>query len=310
MRKEEFYYDSQSNANKIHVVKWVPEGTPLCVVQIVHGMAEHMGRYEEFAVFLTKQNIMVVGADILGHGLSVGENPPGYFCEETPGKVLVEDVRTLKNIVSEEYPGIPYILFGHSMGSFIVRNFIYSYSEEVDGAILSGTGMLPKTLLNAMKLLLRVVTMICGSRHVSPFVNKLAFGGYLKRVENPRTKSDWLSTDHEQVQVFLRDPLCGFTFTLNGFKGLEELIRGLHEKQKIAGIKKDFPMYFIYGEEDPVGDYSISAYSSCKMYMDAGMKRISNKAYPGKRHELLHEDIRREVMQDILMWINKEIFSL
>ena len=109
MRKEEFYYDSFCNTNKIHAVKWVPEGTPLCIVQIVHGMAEHMGRYEEFAAFLTERNILVVGEDLLGHGLSMGENPPGYFCEKNPGKVLVEDVRTLKNIVRAEYPGIPSI---------------------------------------------------------------------------------------------------------------------------------------------------------------------------------------------------------
>ena len=139
MKKEEFYYDSFSNKNKIHAIKWVPEGTPLCIIQIVHGMAEHIGRYEEFAAFLTERNILVVGEDHLGHGLSMGENPPGYFCEKNPGKVLIEDVRTLKNIVRAEYPDIPCILFGHSMGSFIVRLAAEKYVKP-DRLIIMGTG--------------------------------------------------------------------------------------------------------------------------------------------------------------------------
>ena len=307
MRKEEFYYDSSCNTNKIHAVKWVPEGTPLCIVQIVHGMAEHMGRYEEFAAFLTKKDILVVGEDHLGHGLSMGENPSGYFCEKEPGKTLVEDARILKNIIKEEYPEVPYVLFGHSMGSFIVRNFVHAYGKEVDGAVLAGTGMLPLPLLNVMTMMLKATTAIKGSRYVSTFMNQLAFGGYLKRIDNPKTKSDWLTTDEEEVQRFLQDPICGFDLTLNGFKGMSELIRGLYDKDRIDATDKDFPMYFIYGEEDPVGDYGVSAYKSCRMYTDAGMRRVSNKAYPGKRHELLHEDIRETVMEDIYLWLKKEM---
>lgn len=307
MKKEEFYYDSFCNTNRIHAIKWVPEGTPLCIVQIVHGMAEHMGRYEEFAAFLTAHNILVVGADHLGHGLSMGDNPPGYFCKKEPGKTLVEDVRILKNMIREEYPDVPYVLFGHSMGSFIVRNFVHDYSEEVDGTILSGTGMLPKSLVCVMGIAVDILTAIYGAYHISGLMNKLAFGSYLKHVKNPQTKSDWLTTDREQVQEFLSDPLCGFIFTLNGFKGLEQLIKGLHNREKAVRMDKDLPMYFVSGDEDPVGDYGKQAYESCRFYETVGMKNVSNKIYPGKRHELLHEDIRLEVMQDILEWIRKEI---
>lgn len=306
MKKEEFYYDSSCNTNKIHAVKWVPEGTPLCIVQIVHGMAEHMGRYEEFAAFLTQRNIMVVGADHLGHGLSMGENPPGYFCEKEPAKALIEDVRILNNKIRTEYPKVPYILFGHSMGSFVVRDFVHTYGKEADGVILSGTGMLAKGLLGVMTLLLQITTAIRGSHHVSPFMNKLAFGSYLKRIKNPQTASDWLTTDKEQVEEFLKDKLCGFSLTLNGFKGMAELIKGLYDREKIAMLDKNFPMYFIFGEEDPVGDYGKGVYKSCGMYTCVGMKNITVKAYPGKRHELLHEDIRENVMQDVYEWIRKE----
>lgn len=307
MRTEEFYYDSFYDSKKIHAIKWVPEGTPLCIVQIAHGMAEHMGRYEKFAEFLTRHNILVVGGDLLGHGLSMGENPPGFFCEKEPGKVLVEDVRILKNRIASEYPGIPYVLFGHSLGSFIVRNFVHNYEKEVDGAVLEGTGMLPGAVLNVLALILQVLTRLFGAKHVSPVMNKLTLGGYLKRVKNPRTESDWLTSDKEEIQIFLKDPLCGFSLTLNGFKGMEELIRGLYNKKKIAAMDKEFPMYFIHGEEDPVGDYGKTVRKSIGMYLGAGMSRISIKSYPGKRHELLHEDIREEVMEDILDWIRKEI---
>jgi len=307
MKKEEFYYDSFCSTNRIHAIKWVPEGTPLCIVQIVHGMAEHMGRYEEFAAFLTEHNILVVGADHLGHGLSMGDEPPGYFCKIEPGKALVEDVRMLKNIIREEYSDVPYVLFGHSMGSFIVRNFIHEYSKEVDGVVLSGTGMLPKSLVYVMGTMVDALTAIYGAYHVSGLMNKLAFGSYLKHVKNPQTKSDWLTTDSEQVEEFLSDPLCGFIFTLNGFKGLKQLIKGLHNREKASKMDRELPMYFVFGDEDPVGDYGKQAYESCCFYEALGMKNVSNKVYPGKRHELLHEDIRVEVMQDILEWIRKEI---
>ncbi len=307
MRKEEFYYDSSCNTNKIHVIKWVPEGTPLCIVQIVHGMAEYTARYEEFAQYLVARNILVVGADHLGHGLSMGENPSGYFCEKEPAKTLVEDVRILKDMFRAEYPEIPYVLFGHSMGSFVTRNFVHSYSGEIDGAILSGTGMLPKGLVIAMKAMVDVLLRAKGSFCKSAFVDKMAFGSYSDRIENPKTGYDWLTTDEERVQEYLDDPLCGFSFTLNGFIGLAGLLLGLHDKSRIKTMDKMFPMHFIYGDQDPVGDYGKSAFASCCMYTDAGMERVTNTVYPGKRHELLHEDIRETVMEDIYLWLKKEM---
>lgn len=309
MRKEEFYYDSKCNTNKIHAVKWVPEGPPLCIVQIVHGMAEYIERYEEFAAFLTERNILVVGEDHLGHGKSIGDNPPGYFCEENPAQTILEDVHTLKELIRKEYPNIPYVLFGHSMGSFMARNFVHLYGSEIDGAIISGTGMLQKSLIQAMNTIVNVLTVFQGGRHVSKFVDNLAFGTYLKRIENPKSKFDWLSVNEENVQAYVADPLCGFTFTLNGFKGLAGLLFGLHDNEKIALVPKELPMYFIYGEEDPVGDYGVSAKLAYQTYVDAGMKNVSETMYPGKRHELLKEDNKEEVMKDVYAWLNKEILS-
>ena len=307
MRKEEFYFDSNCNTNKIHAVKWVPEGTPLCIIQIVHGMCEYVERYEEFAAFLTGRNIMVVGEDHLGHGKSMGDNPPGYFCKENPDKVLVENVRTLKDIVKKEYPDIPYIVFGHSMGSFITRNFVHAYGNEIDGAVICATGMLPKPLILAMNVMVKVLCAIQGEKKVSQFVNNMAFGSYLKRIENPKTESDWLSVNEENVQNYLADPLCGFVFTLNGFKGLAGLLKGLYDTKKIEAIPKELPLYFIYGDEDPVGDYGEGVIKAFQTYKDAGMQNVSMTKYAGKRHELLNEDNKLEVMNDVYEWVSKEV---
>lgn len=309
MRKEEFYYDSNCNTNKIHAVKWVPEGTPLCIVQIVHGMSEYVERYEEFAEFLTEKNFMVVGEDHLGHGKSMGSNPPGYFCEKEPAKVLIENVRTLKDIVKKEYPDIPYILFGHSMGSFITRNFVHSYGNEIDGAVICATGMLPKPLILAMNVMVKMLCVIQGEKKVSHFVNNMAFGSYLKRIEKPKTESDWLSVNEENVQKYLADPLCGFIFTLNGFKGLAGLLLGLYDNEKIASISKELPLHFLYGDEDPVGDYGVGVEKAIQTYKAAGIKRVSKNVYNGKRHELLNEDNKAEVMNDVYVWINKEVLA-
>ena len=308
MRKEEFYFDSVSNTNKIHAIKWVPEGTPLCIVQIVHGMSEYIERYEEFATFLTKRNILVVGEDHLGHGKSMGNNPPGYFCKEQPHKVLIENVHTLKDRMKKEYPSVPYVIFGHSMGSFITRNFLHSYGNEIDGTVICGTGMLPKALIQIMSVVVNVLCAIRGEKTVSKFVNDMAFGSYQKRINNPKTEYDWLSVNEENVQKYLADPLCGFSFTLNGFKGMAGLLKGLYDRDKIATMPKELPLFFICGGEDPVGDYGAGVEKAYKTYTSVGMTNVSNRVYPGKRHEILMEDNRLDVMNDVYTWIVKNIF--
>lgn len=305
MIKEEFYYDSYCGTNKIHAVKWVPDGDIAGIVQIVHGMAEYVERYEEFAAFLTQRNILVVGEDHLGHGRSMGKNPPGYFCEREPHKVVVENVHILKDMIKEEYPDVPYIIFGHSMGSFITRNFVHKYGKEVDGVVLSGTGFTPRILLPFLKITVGILQTFQGSRHVSKFVDRMVFGSYLKRIRNPKTPFDWLSASEDNVRRYMEDDLCGFTFTLNGFKTLAGLCTDLYDTDKIAKMPKELPLLFIYGDEDPVGEYGAAVERSYQMYQANGMTKVSHILYPGSRHELLGEDNRFEVMQDVYEWIQK-----
>ena len=235
MIKEEFYFDSRDGENRIHAVRYTPDdGNVRGIVQIVHGMAEYVERYENLAEFLTKRGILVTGEDHLGHGKSVSEGGSfGYFCEQDPATVVVRDVHRLKKITEEQYPQVPYIILGHSMGSFIARNYLCRYGSGIGGAVIVGTGMQPAGLIFASKAMAGIQKLFCGSKHVSHFIDKAAFGGYNKRIDSPRTSSDWLSRNTENVDRYIEDELCGFTFTVNGFQTLFELIRRLQKQENL-----------------------------------------------------------------------------
>ena len=194
IRKEEFYFDSRDRESKIHAVKWIPDvELPVCIFQIVHGMAEHIERYDEFAAFLAQKGILVVGDDHLGHGKSVPEGGTyGYFCKEDAASVLVRDEHRLKKIMQEQYPGVPYLILGHSMGSFIVRNYLFNYGSGVSGAVIVGTGMQSKFTLLTARTVTAIQKLIFGPKHVGKFIDKASFGKYNERFSPARTNADWL----------------------------------------------------------------------------------------------------------------------
>lgn len=310
MVKEEFYYDSRDGISKLHAVRYKPDGDEEIrgVVQIVHGMAEYIERYEEFAGYLISKGLVVTGEDHLGHGRSVGEDGKfGYFCEQDPATVLVRDVHRLKKATQELYPDVPYIIMGHSMGSFIARNYMYRYGTGISAAVIMGTGMQPKNLLSVSKALARVQKLFFGSGHVSELINRLAFGLYNNRIKQPDTPFDWLSRDKERVAGYIADPLCGFTFTVNGFSTLFELIARLHIQENLERIPKELPVLFISGDADPVGDYGKGVSVAYESLQSAGLKNMQLKMYEGARHELLNETNRSAVFQDIYSWIEGEV---
>lgn len=305
IRKEEFYFDSRDRQNKIHAMKWIPDvEKPVCIFQIVHGMAEHIDRYDEFAGFLAGKGILVVGEDHLGHGKSVPEGGAyGYFCEHDADNVLVRDVHRLKKMMQEQYPGIPYLILGHSMGSFILRNYLFRYGSGVDGAVIVGTGMQSKPTLFLARTVTAVQKAFCGSKHVGKFVDKASFGSYNERFEPARTEFDWLSRESANVDRYLADPLCGFTFTLNGFATLFKLIYNCHDQEKIESMPKQLPLLLIAGAEDPVGNYGKSVEAVYRSYLEAGMQNVQMKLYEKDRHELLNETDRVSVYGDVYRWI-------
>lgn len=309
IKKQEFYFESRDREHKIHAVRWMPETEkPVCIVQIVHGMAEYIDRYDEFAAYLAGKGVLVVGDDHLGHGKSVLQGEPyGYFCREDAPTVLVRDEHRLKKMTQEQYPGIPYILLGHSMGSFITRNYLLRYGSGINGAILVGTGMQSRPLLVCARTLAALQRVFCGPKHVSELLNVAAFGGYNKRIRQPNTICDWLSRNEENVRRYVEDPLCGFTFTVNGFQTLFQLIWNLHDEKKLKEMPKRLPVFFISGEEDPVGNYGQSVLQVYQSFKKIGMENVQMKLYPEDRHELLNEVDRQDVFEDVYRWILQRI---
>ena len=309
MKKEEFYFDSRDNHSRIHAVRWTPDvENVVAVVQIVHGMSEYVERYEELAAFLTERGFVATGDDHLGHGWSVPEGGiQGYFCEQDPATVVVRDEHRLKKITQEMYPGVPYFILGHSMGSFILRNYICRYGSGIDGALIVGTGMQSNALLCLSKITAAVVGFFKGSKHPSRFIDKGAFGSYNKRIQGAKTDFDWLSRDSDRVAAYIADKDCGFIFTVNGFKTLFELISRIKKRENLQKIPKELPVIFLSGEEDPVGNYGKGVRKAYQSLVDAGLTDVEIKLYPEDRHELLGEPDRKKVMEDIEVWLTKHL---
>lgn len=312
MIKKEFYFDSRDGKSKLHAVRWMPEpqSAIACVVQVVHGMAEYVERYEEFARFMTDRGIVVTGEDHLGHGGSVGEQGEyGYFCEQDPATVLVRDVHRLKKITQELYPDVPYVILGHSMGSFITRNYMCRYGTGIAAAVVMGTGMQTMAVLKLSKAAAQVQKIFCGSHHVSKLIDRLVFGGYNKRIENVRTPVDWLSRDDARVDRYIADPGCGFVFTVNGFSTLFELIARLYRRENLKQIPVNLPVYMVSGTGDPVGSYGKGVRKAYDTLKETGLVNIELKLYDGGRHELINETNRAEVMQDIYEWLKRVVLK-
>ena len=308
IKKEDFYFDSRDGEHKIHGIRWIPEERPVCIVQIVHGMAEYIDRYDEFARYLADKGIMVVGDDHLGHGKSVkpGEKY-GYFCKEDAPTVLVRDEHRLKKITQKQYAGVPYIILGHSMGSFIVRNYLFRYGTGIDGALIVGTGMQSKPVLLCARILAGIDGALFGAGHISKLVDKAAFGVYNKRIDSPKTPFDWLSRNEDNVRRYINDPMCGFIFTANGFQTLFRLIRNLHDVEKLKKMPHSLPVFFLAGADDPVGDYGRSVERVYKSFKELGMENVQMKLYPKDRHEILNEVDREDIYGDIYRWILQRI---
>lgn len=309
MKKEEFYFDSRDNDTKLHAVRWMPDSENVAgIVQIVHGMAEYVERYEELAAYLTDRNFVVTGEDHLGHGKSVPEGgQQGYFCEQDPATVVVRDVHRLKKMTQELYPGVPYFILGHSMGSFIARNYICRYGTGIDGALILGTGMQSAGLLLASKTVAAIEGAFRGQRHVSRMMDKAAFGAYNRRIAEKRTDYDWLSRDAERVDAYIADPDCGFVFTVNGFKTLFELISRAKKPENLRKIPAELPIFMASGAEDPVGNYGKGVEKAYRSLQGVGVRDLTLKLYPEDRHELMNEPDREQVMADIAEWLTKHL---
>lgn len=307
----DFYYESSTGKNKIHARICTPDGTPKGIVQIAHGIAEHIDRYEDFMRFLAENGFVAVGNDHLGHGKSIARlEEQGIFAENNGWNYVVEDMKKLREQVREQFPNIPYVFFGHSMGSFLTRTFLILHPDLYDAAILSGTGHQSAALVNGGYLAAELMTKLKGPHASGQALNDMAFGSYCKRIENPRTPFDWLSRDNETVDKYIADPLCGFVCKTSLYRDMMGGLKFLTNQKNIDKMNKTLPIYFMSGAEDPVGDYGAGVETAYKAFCRAGLKDVMIRLYPGGRHEMLNELNRDEVMQDILNWLNERIEKL
>ena len=309
VRKEELTYKSRDRQTMLHAIRWIPEGEPVAILQIIHGMQEYVDRYEEFANYLAERGILVIGNDHLGHGGSVGENgTKGFFCKEDPATVLVRDAHRLKKMTQEDYPGIPCFILGHSFGSFVAREYITRYGTGIKGAIIQGTAFMPTGTVKSLSGLVSFLQFILGEKTRSTMVNNMAFKGYLKRIPNPRTKFDWLSHNEESVDKYIADPFCNFVFTLNGFKTMAELLKRVQDVEKMEDIPKNLPILITGGKEDPVGSYGDALKRLYTIYTnELHIENVELKLYDGMRHELQQEIGRETVFEDQYNWLKKVI---
>ena len=296
--RQEFYFDSRSGKDRLHAVRWVPEGKVEAVLQIVHGMAEHIERYDGFASYLAERGVLVVGHSHLGHGKSVKTvEDLGFFAEPDGNGCVVGDIHTLRTRTQAEYPGVPYFILGHSMGSFLTRQYLADHSAGLAGAVIMGTGDMPVPVLKLAKGVCALLAKVRGWRHRSELVNGMVTGGYEKKLG-----LGWLSKNEENVARYASDPLCGFCFTLNGFYGLFTAFHTAVSREMAGQVPGDIPILFVSGAEDPVGDCGKGVESVYRRYREHGA-RAEMKLYAGDRHEILNEDDRMQIYEDILKWM-------
>ncbi len=297
--RNEFFYPSRDGVTQIHAIEWLPEGEPIGVLQMCHGMVEHISRYDEFAHFLASNGFYVVGHDHLGHGQSItSKEKLGYFCHPDGNAVVVADIQQLRVKTQEKYPKLPYFMLGHSMGSFLLRQYLGLYSGGLSGAIIMGTGNQPSMILRGGMLICKLISMVKGWDYRSMFVDGMAGGSYEKKMGK-----GWLSQDKENQEVYEEDPYCGFKFTVNAYYHMFAGMLKMNQQEKEGKASKNLPLFFVSGAEDPVGENGKGVELIVNRYKNAGYQNVSMKLYPKDRHEILKERDKAVVFQDILNFL-------
>ena len=306
--KNEFTFRSTSALADIHCASYLPEsGEVKAVVQIAHGMAEHLERYEPFADVLCNNGFAVYINDHLGHGQSIkNKDELGYFGKKDGWKVFVEDCFELTKLAKKENEGKPLFFFGHSMGSFVARAYSIKYSDEIAGAVYCGTAG-PNPAAGAGIMLTNIIAKFKGDHHRSKLIDKVGFGTYNSKFEG-RTAFDWLTRDNDQVDKYIADELCGFLFTAYGYRDLFSLLSYVSSAEWFSSLSKDLPVLMIAGAMDPVGEYSKGIDKVYNSLADAGKKNVDKILYADARHEILNESACfNKVCDDVISWMNKNI---
>ena len=299
---------SSNGKTNIHVRQCTPDGAIRGIVQIAHGIAEHVERYDAFAQFLAGKGFLVVANDHLGHGQSISSQEDlGFFGETGGWDLAVSDMHKLFEITHEKHSGLPYFLFGHSMGSFLARTYIIRYPDDLAGAVICGTGQQSGLIVAGGKMMGGMECRKHGPRYKSEKLNAMAFGSYNKGYAEKRTDYDWLSRDPAVVDRYIADPLCGFIPSAGLFTDMMCGLQFIGKAANLTAMKKTLPVLLIAGDKDPVGENGKGVRRVYEMFRKAGMQDVTMKLYPDCRHEILNELNKDEVMNDVAVWLDSKL---
>ena len=302
----DFYFKSSCGI-QLHGYRWEPEGQPKAIVQIIHGIAEHVERYDHFARYLNAQGYLVVAEDHMGHGKSICEDVP-QGCFSGGWDAAVEDCCKLMENMMAELPGVPYILFGHSMGSFLARSILIKRPDSgITAAVICGSAWMPGMVVQGGRLLAGALNRGEGAKQPSQLLQKVMFSGYDKRIETVRTSCDWLTRDEAVVDAYAADPLCGFAPAPSLAKAMMDGFMYIQNTANLKRMDRDLPVHFVAGAEDPVGGYGEGVRKAAQMFVRSGMKQVSVKLYPGCRHEIHNELNKDEAYADVAAWIESKL---
>lgn len=305
MQIKDFWYPS-NGAGIIHARLWEPETKPIAVLQIIHGIVDHAQRYDDFAAFMTDHGFLVVAEDHMGHGRSGGmETVRGYF--NGGWFAAVEDSYTLLKQTISQHPDIPYILLGHSMGSYMALTILEKYPQSgIRACILCGSGWHVDSALAAGIRLGNAACEISGDKEPNKRLFDFVVGAFNLRVANPATPYDWTNSDVSSVEAFLADPLSNFSVKSGLMRDLLMGISWVQDANNMKNIDSALPILLISGTEDPVGLYGEGVNKMFYELLASGIQCVDMRLYPKCRHELLHEQNKESVYHDLLDWIKDQ----
>ena len=306
------FFMTMSDGMDIAVNRWMPDSEDeiKAVVQLHHGLTEHSMRYDRLGSILAENGFVLNAYDMRGHGRTADNaerNNKGKFgklADRNGFDRVVEDLHEMIDSLKNEYSGKKIVLLGHSFGSFVSQGYIEKYGKDISGCILCGTAGPRPALVWGGNQLAKIVRFFRGTDAVVPALAKLTFGSYNKRIANPISPNAWLSASDANVQMYEADQWCGRPLTVSFFCDMTDGLRRIHKMRNIRAIPNELPVFFIFGNEDPVGSYGRTIRKLYDIYQDKGMKKVYIKEYDGDRHEILNEDDKETVEADIVGWIS------
>lgn len=304
---QRYHVASTNDIHRLAVYEWNDVKEPIGVLHLVHGMKEHMLRYDDFARYLNMQGFIVVGYDHLGHGNTV-ESPDdfGYFGDSQGARHLKNDCTMMTLYFAEKYFNFPLYLLGHSMGSFITRLSLLQSAPFLSGYICMGTAG-PQPIMAFGRVYSELLSLLRGTRNSTTLTDKLLETYSLRRIPEAHSSNAWISRDPETVRKYDEDPKTSFLFTNQGFADLFDLQLACNQKEWFQRYPNYLPIYLVSGEEDPIGNFGKDVPRIASMLLDAGAKDVSYKLYPRARHEILNEVNREQVYYDISAWMEDHL---